>query len=85
MAKMSQCCFNEQMTRPIPNYTALWATYIDSIFKLDTAEGLIAEEIYRHVAYTKSNAAKKCKSKEMFHFVSVMMNSDVKLLDLDTF
>lgn len=75
---MSQCCFNKQMTRPIPNYTALWVTYIDSIFKLDMAEGLIAKEIYRHVSYTKSNAAKKSKCKEMFNFVSVMMNSNIK-------
>lgn len=66
------------MARPIPNYTALWVTYIDSICKLDVAEGVIAKEIYRHVSYTKSNATKKCKSKEMFNFVSVMMYSNVK-------
>lgn len=64
MVKMSQCCFNKQMQRPIPNYTALWVIYIDSIFKLDMAEGLIAKEIYRHASYTKSNAAKNVNLKK---------------------
>lgn len=75
---MSQCCFNKQMTHTIPNYIALWMIYIDSIFKLDMVGGLIAKEIYSHVSFTKNNAAKKCKTKEMFNFVSIMMNSNVK-------
>lgn len=63
-AKMSQCCFNKQMTRPIPNYTALWMIYIDSIFKADMVGGLIAKEIYRHVSFTKNNAAKNVNLKK---------------------
>lgn len=61
---MSQCCFNKEMQRPIPNYTALWVIYIDSIFKLDMAEGLIAKEIYRHSSHINGNAAKNVNLKK---------------------